>query len=296
VAGTMTGTSAGASVVAGLVADLAQEHADLVALLEGQPEEVWSRPTPAPRWTVHDQVAHLAHFDWVTRTAITDHTAFTRLRDAVGDYEAGLQAYVDSIGPANASRDGADMLVWWTRENQRLRDAVLSAPERQRVPWFGPSMSLASKVTARIMETWAHGQDVADALGVRRAPTDRLRHVARIGVLAMPNSFATHGLDVPADPIRVALTSPSGSTWEWGAPDASSAVTGAAEDFCLVVTQRRHVSDTDLDVQGPAARAWIEVAQAFAGPPGAGRRPGEFGGTVPAATGHTSAYPSGETR
>jgi uncharacterized protein (TIGR03084 family) len=268
------------SVVAGLVADLAEEHADLVGILEGQPEESWSLPTPAPGWTVHDQVAHLAHFDWVTRTALGDHETFGRLRDEVGDYRQGLQAYVDSIGPANASRDGADMLVWWGRQNALLREAALVAPERQRVPWFGPSMSLASKVTARIMETWAHGQDVADALGVRRTPTDRLRHVARIGVLAMPNSFATHGLEAPADPIWVSLVSPSGETWEWGEPDAPHTVTGPAEDFGLVVTQRRHVADTGLVVEGAAASAWIDVAQAFAGPPGAGRRPGEFGHEV----------------
>jgi uncharacterized protein (TIGR03084 family) len=276
VAGTMTQKETQTSVVRGLVADLGKEHADLVGLLDGQPEEVWTLPTPAPGWTIHDQVAHLAHFDWVTRTAITDHEVFTRLWGEVGDHLDGLQAYVDSIGPANASRDGDDMLAWWGRENQRLRDAVLAAPDRQRVPWFGPSMSLASKVTARIMETWAHGQDVADALGVRRTPTDRLRHVARIGVLAMPNSFATHGLDVPTDPIRVSLVAPSGATWEWGEPDALQAVTGSAEDFCLVVTQRRHIADTDLVTDGVAARAWIDVAQAFAGPPGAGRRPGEF--------------------
>jgi uncharacterized protein (TIGR03084 family) len=264
------------TVVGGLVADLAAEHADLVGLLDGRPEEVWTLPTPAPGWTIHDQVAHLAHFDWVTRTAVTDPEAFAGLLTEVGDHLGGLQAYVDSIGPANASRDGADMLAWWIRENQRLRDAVLAAPERQRVPWFGPSMSLASKVTARIMETWAHGQDVADALGVRRTPTDRLRHVARIGVLAMSNSFATHGLPVPTDPIRVALVAPSGATWEWGEPDARHTVTGPAEDFCLVVTQRRHVDDTQLVVEGSAAGEWIAVAQAFAGPPGAGRRPDEF--------------------
>jgi uncharacterized protein (TIGR03084 family) len=265
------------SVVGGLVADLAAEHAELVAMLADQPEQVWGRPTPAPGWTIHDQVAHLAHFDWVTRTAVTDPDAFALLLDHLGgDHGPGLQAYVDSIGPANASRDGADMLAWWGRESQRLCEAVLAAPERLRVPWFGPSMSLASKVTARIMETWAHGQDVADALGVRRTPTDRLRHVARIGVLALPNSFATHGLAVPPEAIRVALVAPAGEAWEWGEPDAPSTVSGPAEDFCLVVTQRRHLADTDLVVEGSAAQAWIDVAQAFAGPPGVGRRPGEF--------------------
>jgi uncharacterized protein (TIGR03084 family) len=141
-------------------------------------------------------------------------------------------------------------------------------------------MSLASKVTARIMETWAHGQDVVDALGATRTPTDRLRHVARIGVLAMPNSFATHGRPVPTDRIRVALTAPSGAVWSWGDDDAADSVSGDALDFCLVVTQRRHVADTALEVTGPTATAWIGIAQAFAGPPGAGRRAGQFAGAA----------------
>jgi uncharacterized protein (TIGR03084 family) len=264
-------------VVDGLLADLVDEVGVLTALLDGIPESSWSTPTPAPGWSVRDQVAHLAHFDWVTRTCVARPEEFVALRDGIPD----LQAYVDSIGPANASRDGQDHLHWWREQHQRLVAAVRAAPAGTRVPWFGPSMSLASKVTARIMETWAHGQDVVDALGLERPATDRLRHVARIGVLALPNSFATHGRQVPEAPIRVALTAPDGhSAWEWGKDDAADTVTGPAEDFCLVVTQRRHVDDTALRVTGPAATAWIEVAQAFAGPAGTGRRPGQFAGAV----------------
>jgi uncharacterized protein (TIGR03084 family) len=265
------------AVLDGLLADLADEAGVLMALLDEIPESSWSTPTPAPGWSVRDQVAHLAHFDWVTRLCVSRPEEFIALRDGIPD----LQAYVDSIGPANASRDGQDHLRWWRDQHQRLVAAVRAAPAGTRVPWFGPSMSLASKVTARIMETWAHGQDVVDALGLERPATDRLRHVARIGVLAMPNSFATHGRDVPEAPIRVALTAPDGhSAWEWGDADAMDAVTGPAEDFCLVVTQRRHVDDTQLRVTGSAATAWIEVAQAFAGPAGAGRSPGQFAGAA----------------
>ena len=267
----MAGTMS-TGVVDTLVEDLAAESADLEAILEPLSDDDWRRPTPAVGWTVHDQVAHLAHFDWVTRLAVSSPEEFAALRDGTPD----LQAYVDSIGPANASRDGADMLRWWRDQQGQLRAAVRAAPPGERVPWFGPAMSLASKVTARIMETWAHGQDVADALGVVRTPTDRLRHVARIGVLAMPNSFATHDRPLPEQPIRVALAAPSGEVWEWGEPTSEAVVGGDALDFCLVVTQRRHVTDTGLEVTGAAAAQWIEVAQAFAGPPGSGRRPGQF--------------------
>ena len=264
------------SLIADLVADLEAEAADLVTVLAPLPDDAWLTATPAAGWTVHDQIAHLAHFDWVTRTAVDDPDRFIALRDGLGD----LQQYVDAIGPANASRDGADMVAWWRAQGAALREAALGADEGVRVPWFGPAMSLASKVTARIMETWAHGQDVVDALGVTRVPTDRLQHVARIGVLALPNSFRVHGRGVPESPVHVVLDAPSGGTWTWGPDDAADTVIGDALDFCLLVTQRRHVADTRLEVTGPTATAWVEVAQAFAGPPGSGRAPGQFSTTA----------------
>jgi uncharacterized protein (TIGR03084 family) len=137
-------------------------------------------------------------------------------------------------------------------------------------------MSAASSLTARFMETWAHTQDIADALGVTREPTDRLRHVAHIGVGARAFSYLAHGLPPSDDPVLVTLTAPSGAVWTWGPTDAVDRVTGSALDFCLLVTQRRHRDDLDLEVEGPAALQWMKIAQAFAGPPGAGRSPGQF--------------------
>jgi len=111
---------------------------------------------------------------------------------------------------------------------------------------------------------------------VTRLPTARLRHVAFLGVRALPWSFTVHGLDVPAAEVRVELRSPDRDLWVWGDEEADDVVRGSALDFCLVVTQRRHPDDVRLDVQGPVAKRWIGIAQAFAGPPGSGRAPGEF--------------------
>lgn len=258
-------------VVARLVEDLAAEKAEVADLLRTQDESVWATATPALGWTVRDQIAHLEHFDALTRLAITVPHKFTSWRDVLPD----LQSYIDAIGASRAGHTGSDLLALWDDENSRVRSAALAADLAVRVPWFGPSMSLASKLTARIMETWAHGQDVFDALGATREPTDRLRHVARIGVLAFPNSFATRGLEMPEVPVRVALDPPGGGDrWEWGDPRAANSVIGPAEDFCLVVTQRRHLDDTSLVVSGDVAAQWMAIAQAFAGPPGTGRRPG----------------------
>lgn len=260
------------SPVPGLLDDLMAERNELTAVLAAQPPASWQLQTPAEGWSVHDQVAHLAHFDEVTRTCVAEPWAFEEFRDGIED----LQTYVDDVGGRFAHLDPTHMLTWWEQAGTALVSAARAADPRVRVPWFGPSMSLASKVTARIMETWAHGQDVYDALGIRRTPTDRLRHVARIGVLAFPSSFRTHGLDVPGTAVHVDLEAPDGSRWTWGDTAAPEVVRGPAEDFCLVVTQRRHVADVDLQVRGDVARAWMGVAQAFAGPAGAGRRPGQF--------------------
>ncbi len=168
---------------------------------------------------------------------------------------------------------GADVISWFDASRRRLIDVFAELDPAARLPWYGPSMSAASALTARIMETWAHGQDVADALGADRPVTARLRHVAHIGVRALPYSFAVRGLDVPAEPVRVELAAPGGETWAWGPPDAANRVTGPALDFCLLVTQRRHRDDTEMRAEGDVADRWLDVAQAFAGPPGPGRRP-----------------------
>jgi uncharacterized protein (TIGR03084 family) len=262
-----------ADPVAGLVADLAAEHQALAEILRHLPEGSWGSSTPAPRWTVRDQVAHLAHFDAVARISLEAPEAFEAIRDGIDD----LQVYVDGVGEREVDRSGTQMLEWWAEENARLRQSAIRADKRARHPWFGPPMSLASMLTARVMETWAHGQDIIDAFGLARPATSRLHHVARIGVLTLPHSFRTHGLDVPPAGIGVVLDDPKGGEpWRWGDPRSSNRVSGPAEDFCLVVTRRRHVDDTDLQLCGPFAAQWMTIAQAFAGPPGEGRAPGQF--------------------
>lgn len=170
----------------------------------------------------------------------------------------------------------AELLAWWRDERAAFHAAFAVLDPKAKVPWYGPPMSVTSKVTARLMETWAHGQDVADALGVRREPTDRLRHVAHIAVRARGYAYAVRGRELPDGDVRVELAAPSGATWTWGSETAPERISGPALDFCLVMTQRRHFSDTRLVAEGPLAAEWLAIGQAFAGPPGTGRRPGQF--------------------
>ena len=168
--------------------------------------------------------------------------------------------------------DPAELLAWLVEAGETLASAMEGRDPDERIPWYGPPMRARSFVIARIMETWAHGQDVADALGVRRQPTDRLFHVAELGIRTFRFSYENRGLDAPEERVRVALRGPTGTVRVWN-DESSNSVTGPLEDFCLVVTQRRHLDDTHLVIEGPVAREWMEIAQAFAGPPGPGRAP-----------------------
>ena len=134
-------------------------------------------------------------------------------------------------------------------------------------------MSAKSFLTARLMEVWAHGQDIVDAVGTTRQPTDRLRHIAQLGVITRSWSYTVRGEQPPSTDVRVVLVAPSGDEWTWGSDEALDRITGSAEDFCLVVTQRRHVADTELVVNGDAATEWMSKAQAFAGGPTNGPAP-----------------------
>jgi uncharacterized protein (TIGR03084 family) len=159
------------------------------------------------------------------------------------------------------------VLAWWRDERDAVIGALRAHEPGDRVPWFGPDMSVTSLTTARLMETWAHAQDVADTLGVDRAPVSRLQHVADIGVRTRPFVYASRGLTMPEAGVRIELSGPDGARWTWGPDDARERITGDALDWCLVVTQRRNPADTALSVEGDAAREWVGIAQAFAGAP-----------------------------
>jgi uncharacterized protein (TIGR03084 family) len=262
-----------AAAVGQLGDDLMAETEDLVALVTSLSPAGWETPTPAPGWSIRDQVGHLAYFDEQLTLAATDPDAFARRRlEALAD----VDRFVDAAAQAARQCPVADLVPWLHEARHTMIEATGAGAIERRIPWFGPDMSMASALTARIMETWAHGQDVADALGRTRAPSDRLRHVCFLGYRSFPNSFRSRGLEVPEAPVRVVLEGTGGDQWTYGPPDAANQVRGSALDFCLVVTQRRHRDDTDLVCEGAVSTQWMGIAQAFAGPPGPGRRSGQF--------------------
>jgi uncharacterized protein (TIGR03084 family) len=248
-----------------LCADLVAEHDALDVVLAAA--EDWDAATPAVGWTIRDTVSHLWFFDQRALMALTDPEAFAA--DAVSLMARGTDA---SIEPGRAITP-AELHAAWRRDRSALVEHAVTVDPSTRVPWYGPAMGARSFVTARLMETWAHGQDVVDVVGVEREPTDRLRHVAHIGVRARPFSYVVNDRPMPDAEVYVGLDSPTGDRWEWGDPASADRVTGSALDFCLVVTQRRHLADTELVIDGDAATEWMSIAQAFAGGPGTGRAP-----------------------
>ncbi|MER6615536.1 TIGR03084 family metal-binding protein [Streptomyces xantholiticus] len=250
--------------------DLRSESEDLDQLVRELSPNEWTAATPAEGWTVAHQIAHLAWTDSAALVAVTDPAAFAVEAEKA---LAAPDSFVDDGAAEGAALPPAELLARWREGRERLLRALREAPPGSRFPWFGPPMSTATMATARLMETWAHGQDVADALGVVRTPTARLAQIARIGFRTRDFAYGVNRLTPPAEPFRLELTGPAGESWTYGPDDAAQRVTGPALDFALLVTRRAHRADLALAAEGPDADRWLDIAQAFAGLPGKGREP-----------------------
>jgi uncharacterized protein (TIGR03084 family) len=255
--------------VAEVLADLTAESSDVDSRVAGLAAADWSRPTPSVGWTIAHQIAHLAWTDNAAVMAMTDPAAYdTHLAEALADpgslVDRGAESYLD---------EPAALLARWRAGREQVVQALAAVPAGGRIPWYGNAMTPVSLATARLMETWAHGLDIAEALDIEPVPTTRLRHIAFLGHRTLGYAFQAHGRPAPSEPVRVELEAPDGTQWTFGPADAVNRVTGPALDFCYLVAQRRHRDDLALVPTGPVADEWLDVAQAFAGQPGAGRPP-----------------------
>jgi uncharacterized protein (TIGR03084 family) len=247
--------------------DFREECEALYEVLASAPAAAWRKPTQFKKWTFDDVVGHLHMFDYGAELA-------ARGRE---DVQAFFAPIMTSVMAGKSFRDvtrdwlqgcaGPALLARWREQYLRLADIYRDLDPNLRLAWAGPDMSARSFMSARQMETWAHGQAIFDALGRERVEFDRLRNIAVMGVNTFGWTFTVHRRDVPPVKPYVRLVSPSGATWEWNDPASVDRVEGSAVDFCRVVTQTRNVLDTNLRVSGPAAEAWMSMAQCFAGPP-----------------------------
>ena len=259
--------------VAVVRSDLIDEQEALDRIISGISLSDWDLDTASPGWSVADQIAHLAYFDNAAALAIASPDEFQEsVQRLLEMYSRGEDAEDAILSPYRAMRP-SELLEAWRDGRRNLAEKSYNLSADNRVVWYGPSMGSKSFLTARLMEVWAHGQDILDAIGLKREETDRLHHIAQLGFITRSWSFINRGQESIDTPVKVILKSPSGETWEFGPQGADESVSGSALDFCLVVTQRRNLKDTSLEVFGSAAVEWMKIAQAFAGPATDGPEP-----------------------
>jgi len=259
-----------------LCKDLHDEYTALDEIVSSIADMEWNAITTPEGWTVKDQIGHLAYYDGKARLAVTDAKAFQHhIEEMVSGFTTFEKQSEDTLFHAR-QMNPRQLMDYWRTERSSLLAVLETLGRKDRIQWYGPSMSAISFATARLMETWAHGQNIVDTLKIKRTHSHRLRHIAHLGVKTFGWSFKNRQIEVPDNIVRVELLSPLDEMWIWGDPNPEECVSGKAQDFFLVVTKRRHVLDTGLTVKGSTAKQWMIYAQAFAGPPVSGPLPETF--------------------
>jgi uncharacterized protein (TIGR03084 family) len=257
----------------GVIADLTAEAAEVDALVAGLPDAGWETPTPAPGWRVREQIAHLAFIFRIAGLAAAQPETFVAMTKSL---TGGLEAAVNAALKDFENDPPEVLLSRWRGERDAGIKALAAVPGDQLVPWLVNPLPPYILACAGMMEVFGHGQDVADAVGARPVRTDRLRHLVGFAVRVRDFGYEARNLTPPDAEFRFEITGPSGALWTFGPEDSPERVTGSAEDFCLLVTRRRHRDDLDVRAEGALADRWLDLAQAYRGPAGEGRQPGQF--------------------
>ncbi|MGB3442392.1 MAG: TIGR03084 family metal-binding protein [Actinophytocola sp.] len=255
------------------IEDLATEAEEIDELVAGLTPEQWALETPAPTWTIAHQVAHLAGMFQLSGLSAAEPVTFTELMNSLGaDFDANVH---NSL--AEFLNDPPEVLTTrWHFERDAAIKQLSVLPLDHLIPWLVRPIPVAVMIKVGMMELFAHAQDIADTLGTRRVHTNRIWHVAEVAVHAWTFGYLARGMVPPAGGFRFELIGPSGHPRTLGSPDAEQEIAGTAVDFCLLATRRRHRDDLDLTAVGPDANAWLDIAQAYRGPAGPGRKPGQF--------------------
>ena len=271
----MSTETATPSPMQAICADLRVGYDALDRLVAPLKNEQWNQLTPFYKWTIYDEIAHIYYFDSTALLATSSRDEFAAHAPGMNKELVENDSFTDIVNGRIGVLEPADLLNRWRTVRNELLTNLEKLGPKDRLPWYGPDMSALSFATARLMETWAHGQDVFDCLRVRRSSSDSIKSIAHLGVTTFAWTFINRKLPVPEDLPFVSLDAPSGALWQWDDADSATWVKGSAEDFCLVVTQRRNLADTTLDVVGDSAKEWLAMAQCFAGPAADGPMPGQ---------------------
>lgn len=251
--------------------DFRAESTALYELLVGRSNAELEEETLFKKWTTIDVLQHLYYWNEMASLQILDEDVLMLRLNKVMRHKDGMRGcekdHFSGLG-------GQELRENWHKNALETADVFASSDPKQRLKWAGPDMSARSSITARLMETWAHGQEVYDHFGIRRVNSDRIKNIVILGVNTYGWTYKTRGEKPLGELPHLTLTAPSGLVWEFGAPNDSDRIVGLAEEFCQVVTQTRNIADTALDVYGAAATDWMSKAQCFAGPPETPPAPG----------------------
>lgn len=248
-----------------ICSDLEAQYLELDDLVSGLSLLKWFIETPFYQWKIFDEVAHIAFFDREALLALEDEKRFKKNAEKIMKIVLGNSSWPSLINPLLGIERPDELLTNWRKTRADLLKALSRKDPQERIPWYGPDMSARSFASARLMETWAHSQDIFDTLGIKRKNRPGIKHIAHIGIKTFKWSFIIRGLERPDFTPRAELIGPDGHIWEWGDTGAPERICGMAEEFCLVVTQRRNVKDTGLQCHGKTVEKWLCIAQAFAG-------------------------------
>ena len=256
--------------------DFKEESSCLERLLFSLGDGDYDQATQFKNWTISDILRHLYLFNEAAKDTLVDQPKFIRLmNDLQNARKTGMTLLEIQLEMLDGF-SGKALLNLWGNSYRELAKIYSSTNPKKRVKWAGPDMSARSSITARQMETWAHGQAVFDLFGKKRHETDRIKNIAHLGVSTYGWTFINRGLAMPEPAPYVCLVSPKGEKWEWNNPHEDTSVFGLAVEFSQVVTQVRNIADTSIVTKGENAIKWMAVAQCFAGeaqdPPKPGTR------------------------
>ena len=247
--------------------DFKEESNSLYNILREKDDDVFNSETQFKSWTINDVLYHLHVWNNAAYLSLTNEKKFSKfMEDFFKAIKQGKSARSYEKELSN-NKYGQDLLLEWKNGYEKISKEFLKADPKKRVKWAGPDMSVRSSMTARHMETWSHGQEVYDLLGMIRDDKDRIKNIVIIGINTFSWTFINRSMEAPKEIPKLILQSPSKKTWEWNLNNTQNSITGSATEFCQVVTQVRNIEDTNLVVRGDIASKWMSLAQCFAGPP-----------------------------
>lgn len=257
-------------------ADFREEAEVLAAVMANLTDADFARETLFKGWSIGDVVGHLHMFDIAAELSLKDEAAYgaflSPVIKAMGEGRSMIDA--QNVWLAETGLAGCALRDAWAAQSVATAEAYADVDPKKRLKWAGPDMSARSMITARQMETWAHGQEIFDVLGQDRTEADRVKNICHLGVTTYGWTFAVRRMKAPEPVPFVRLTAPSGEVWTWNEVDEANMVSGSATGFAQTVAQTRNVADTDIETTGEAARMWMKNAQCFAGAPNDPPAPG----------------------